>query len=90
MSSNSNNTAHSPTGPASGAEEIRAAALQYVRQVCGVPTPSKEQEEAFNLAVDQIAEVTRVLLESMQPKPVPQTTPQWEEDDLGFFYGGTW
>ena len=38
-------------------EEIRAAALQYVRKVSGYRQPSKKNEEAFEHAVDQIAVV---------------------------------
>jgi len=79
-----------PGSPPTGADEIRAAALQYVRQVCGSQTSSEDHEAAFNLAVDQVAEATRLLLESLQTKPPPQSTTEWEEDDLRFFYGGAW
>jgi hypothetical protein len=46
-------------------QEIREAALQFVRKVSGFRAPSRRHEEAFNGAVDEIAEVSRRLLESV-------------------------
>jgi hypothetical protein len=46
-------------------EEIRAAALQFVRKVSGYRKPSKVNEAAFEQAVDEIARSTQKLLESM-------------------------
>ena len=46
-------------------EEIRAAALQYVRKISGYRKPSKVNEEAFEKAVDEVAEATRILLEKV-------------------------
>ena len=43
-------------------EEIHAAALQFVRKVSGYRKPSKVNEEAFEKAVNDVAEVTRNLL----------------------------
>jgi hypothetical protein len=43
-------------------EDIRAAALQYVRKVSGFRAPAKHNADAFNAAVDEIAEATRHLL----------------------------
>ena len=43
-------------------EEIRAAALQFVRKVSGYRKPSKINEEAFEKAVDEITEATQGLL----------------------------
>ncbi len=51
-------------GPASE-EEIREAALQFVRKVSGYRVPSKRNAEAFDLAVDEVAEASRRLLESV-------------------------
>ncbi len=48
-------------------EEIRAAAVQYVRKVSGYRQPSKKNAEAFEMAVDEIAAVTRRLLEAVTP-----------------------
>ncbi len=46
-------------------EEIRAAALQFVRKVSGFHAPSKTNEAAFNLAVEQVGKATRTLLRSL-------------------------
>ena len=43
-------------------EEIRAAALQFVRKVSGYRAPSRKNEEAFNAAVDEVASASRRLL----------------------------
>lgn len=43
-------------------EEIRAAALQFVRKVSGYRKPSKVNEAAFERAVDEVAEATQKLL----------------------------
>ncbi len=47
-------------------EEIRAAALQFVRKVSGYRAPSQKNEAAFEAAVDEIAEASRNLLESLK------------------------
>jgi hypothetical protein len=44
-------------------EEIRAAALQFVRKVSGYREPSRKNEEAFNAAVDEVASASRRLLD---------------------------
>ncbi len=46
-------------------EEIRAAALQFVRKVSGYRKPSKVNEAAFERAVDEVAEATRKMLEKV-------------------------
>jgi hypothetical protein len=43
-------------------EEIRAAALQYVRKVSGFRTPAPHNAEAFDRAVDEVARATAQLL----------------------------
>ena len=48
-------------------DEIREASLQYVRKVSGFRTPSRRNQEAFEEAVEQVAEVTRRLLDSVTP-----------------------
>jgi hypothetical protein len=45
-----------------GKEEIRDAALQYVRKVSGFREPSKRNAEAFDRAVDEVAEASGRLL----------------------------
>jgi hypothetical protein len=47
-------------------EEIRAAALQFVRKVTGFARPSKPNEAAFLGAVERIERVSRELLQSLQ------------------------
>lgn len=49
-------------------EEIRAAALQFVRKVSGYRKPSKVNEEAFERAVDEIARSTQKLLGNISAK----------------------
>jgi hypothetical protein len=46
-------------------EEIREAALQYVRKVSGFRAPSSRHEEAFNAAVEEVAEASRRLVASV-------------------------
>ena len=47
-------------------EEIRAAALQFVRKISGYRKPSRVNTSAFDLAVDEIALVSRTLLDSLR------------------------
>ena len=54
-------TLHNFEPPATD-DEIRAAALQYVRKVSGAQKPSKANEAVFERAVDEIAHVTQHLL----------------------------
>lgn len=53
-------------------DEVRAAALQYVRKVSGFSKPSKANEDAFNTAVDEIAAATRRLLDSLETSAPPK------------------
>jgi hypothetical protein len=53
-------------------EEVRAAALQYVRKVSGFTKPSKANEEAFAEAVDAVAQVSRRLLEQLTTAAPPK------------------
>ena len=46
--------------------DVRAAALQYVRKVSGFRSPAAHNAEAFERAVDAIAEATRELLEHLE------------------------
>ena len=50
-------------------EEIRAAALQFVRKISGYRVPSRKNEEAFVGAVDEVAAATKRLLEAVAPGP---------------------
>ena len=46
-------------------EEMRAAALQYVRKVSSYRKPSKANETAFDQAVDEVAAATQRLLDML-------------------------
>jgi hypothetical protein len=48
-----------------GDDEIHAAARQFVRKISGYRTPSKRNEPAFELAVEEIAHSSRHLLEAI-------------------------
>ena len=48
-------------------DEIRAAALQYVRKVSGYRQPSRKNEEAFDRAVEAVAGASRALLDDVSP-----------------------
>ena len=48
--------------PAATDDEVRAAALQFVRKISGTTKPSKANAEAFNRAVEEIAHISRHLL----------------------------
>ncbi len=54
-------------------EEIRAAALQYVRKVSGSTKPSRANAEAFERAVDEVAHVTHHLLEALVTSAPPKS-----------------
>ena len=47
-------------------EEIRAASLQFVRKISGFNKPSKANEAAFNLAIDEVAGVSAKLLSALE------------------------
>jgi hypothetical protein len=53
-------------------EEIRAAALQFVRKLSGFNKPSKTNEPAFLAAVDEVAAVSRSLLNSLETNAPPR------------------
>ena len=46
-------------------EEIQASALQFVRKLSGFNKPSKANEAAFDLAVEQVTEAARTLVHSL-------------------------
>ena len=51
--------------PAVGEEEVRAAALQFVRKVSGYREPSRKNQEAFGEAVEDVAAATKRLLDAV-------------------------
>jgi hypothetical protein len=69
--------------PAATAEEIEAAARQYVRKVSGVTRPSAANEEAFETAVAEVtATTTRLLAALPQRKQPPKTVPPLRRPDV--------
>ncbi|MFI5429570.1 DUF2277 domain-containing protein [Aeromicrobium sp. UC242_57] len=58
--------------PAANDDEIRAAALQYVRKISGSTKPSKANEETFWRAVDEIAHITGHLLDDLVTNAPPK------------------
>jgi hypothetical protein len=53
-------------------DEVRAAALQYVRKVSGFTKPSAANAEAFQRAVDAVAEVSAQLLSELTTSAAPK------------------
>ena len=53
-------------------EEVRAASLQFVRKISGFTKPSKANEEAFQAAVEEIAQVSNRLLDSLATTAPPK------------------
>jgi hypothetical protein len=53
-------------------DEIQAAALQFVRKISGFNKPSKANEAAFLRAVEEIAQVSRTLLASLETNAPPK------------------
>lgn len=60
-------------------QEVRDAALQYVRKVAGSRTPSTANEAAFDAAVEQITAATRALVDSLTTSAPPRTREQLAE-----------
>ena len=58
--------------PEATTEEVRAAALQYVRKISGMNKPSKVNEEAFNRAVEDIAHASMHLLADLETNAPPK------------------
>ena len=53
-------------------DEIRASALQFVRKLSGTSKPSKANEAAFNLAVDEVTASARKLIQSLETNAAPR------------------
>src|SRR5262249_38377994 len=59
--------------PPTSHDEIRAAALQYVRKVSGLNKPAHADQEAFDRAIDEVARATEALLTKLPARPPPRT-----------------
>jgi hypothetical protein len=83
--------------PPSGADEMRAAALQYVRKVSGMTRPARVNEVAFDDAVEAVAGATRHLLETLVATRPPRdrtaerqrARARWERQQAPTRAGGT-
>ena len=53
-------------------EEIRAASLQFVRKLSGFTAPSRANEAAFNQAIEEVFDVARRLLDSLETTALPK------------------
>jgi hypothetical protein len=58
--------------PPASEDEIRASALQFVRKVSGFSKPSQANAEAFDRAVDEVAEAARKLISSLRSAAPPR------------------
>ncbi len=58
--------------PPATEEEIRASSVQFVRKLSGFTKPSKTNEEAFNRAVNRVADAARELLDSLVTNAPPR------------------
>jgi hypothetical protein len=58
--------------PPASEDEVRAAALQYVRKISGFTKPSQANEEAFNRAVAEVAHASMHLLADLETNAPPK------------------
>jgi hypothetical protein len=58
--------------PPASDDEVRAAALQYVRKISGFTKPSAANKEAFDRAVERVAHVSQHLLEELVTNAPPK------------------
>jgi hypothetical protein len=58
--------------PPATPDEVRASALQFVRKLSGATHPSRANEAAFNLAVDEVTAAAERLIQSLETKAPPR------------------
>ena len=58
--------------PPATSDEVRASALQFVRKLSGATHPSRANEAAFNLAVEEVTASAEKLIHSLQTKAPPR------------------
>ena len=58
--------------PTATEEEVRAAALQYVRKISGFTKPSQVNAEAFERAIDEVAHASMHLLAALETSAAPK------------------
>ncbi len=64
--------------PPASEEDIRAAALQYVRKISGFNRPSKANQAAFEAAVEAVAAASTALLRDMETQSPPRDRVSFE------------
>jgi hypothetical protein len=60
-------------------DDIRAAALQFVRKIAGTRKPSKQNTDAFEVAVEEIFQSTRRMLDGLVATTPPRDRVKFEE-----------
>jgi hypothetical protein len=58
--------------PPATSDEVQAAALQYVRKIAGTAKPARDNVEAFDRAVAEVAHATQHLLDALVPHAEPK------------------
>ncbi len=58
--------------PPASEDEVQAAALQYVRKISGFTRPSQSNAAAFERAVEEVAEISRRLLDELTTSAPPK------------------
>jgi hypothetical protein len=58
--------------PPATTDEVHASSLQFVRKLSGMNKPSKQNEEAFNLAVERVAAAAQEMLNSLITNAPPR------------------
>ena len=58
--------------PPASEDEVHASALQFVRKLSGYNSPSKANEAAFNLAVDEVTDAAHRLIASLKTAAPPR------------------
>ncbi|HKI22701.1 MAG TPA: DUF2277 domain-containing protein [Gaiellaceae bacterium] len=58
--------------PSATEDEVRAASLQYVRKISGFTKPSQANEQAFELAVDEVTVASMRLLDALVTNAAPK------------------
>lgn len=58
--------------PPATPDEVRASSLQFVRKLSGTNKPSKQNEEAFNTAVEEVTAAARKMLDALVTNAPPR------------------
>jgi hypothetical protein len=60
-------------------DDIRAAALQFVRKIADTRKPSKQNQAAFDRAIEEIFRASKTMLDELVPTTPPKSRETWEE-----------